>query len=120
MKGAVEVMVVRREGLFEPADIVFDELLGEFGNRFWRVVAITHAPPGVGVDHDVDVGADAVADEANGFEVGLGAHAGAHFVSFEAEADDFGGFIGVGLRRHVHACGAVETDLVADAAAEEF
>ena len=120
LQAAVGFVVVGRQGFFEPGDAVVGEFFGKLIDGGGDVVAIAHAPPGVGVDHEIEIGADGFAHLADGFDVLFGAHAGSHLVGHEAEFGDGGGFFGVALGRHVHAGGTVEADAIADTAADEF
>ena len=113
-------VVVGRQRLFEPGDAVGGHVARQLLDGGRGIAAVAHAPPGVGVHHQVEIGADGLAHQAHGFQVLLRARRGAHFVGAEAQVGDGGGFGGVGLRRHVHAGAAVEADAVADAAAEQF
>ena len=113
-------VIVGRQRFFQPGDAVFGHGAGQFLDGFEAVAAVAHAPPGVGVHHQVEIGADGLAHAGDRFHVPVGAEGGTHFVGAETEAGDGGGFGGVGLRGHVHAGAAVETDAVAHAAAQQL
>ncbi len=84
------------------------------------IITIAHAPPGVRVHHQVEVGPDGVAHPADGFQVLLGPDAGAHFVGPKSELGNGVGFFGIFLGRHIHAGAAVQPNAIAHAAAEQF
>ncbi len=113
-------VVVGGQGLFEPGDAVRGHILRQLFDCGQRVAAVAHAPPGVGVHHQVEIGPDRLAHEAHGFEVLFRARRGAHFVGAKAQAGNCRCFGGVGLRGHIHAGAAIETDAVAHAPAQQF
>ena len=117
---AICVVVVRRQGLFEPRGPVRGDLAREIRHRLGRVADVAHAPPGMGVDHQPHVRADCLAHEPHGFQVLLGPQRGPHLVRGEAKRRDRRRLLGVAFGRHVHAGAAVELDAVAHPAADQF
>src|SRR5262249_11859110 len=108
------------KGLFEPGDSVFGKTFGEPVDGVYDVIAVAHPPPGVRVDHQIEIRADGFAHAADGFEILLGADAGAHLICLEAELRDRVRFFGVLFGRHVHAGAAVQANAVAHTAAEQL
>ncbi len=113
-------MVVRRQRLFQPGDVVLGHGPRQALHRFQGVVAVAHAPPGVRVHHQVEIRTHRLAHQAHGFQILLRTQRRPHFVRAESQGRDRRGLGGVRFGRHIHAGAAVEPDAVAHPPAQQF
>ena len=120
LRASVRFMIVGRQRFFEPRDTILGHLFGDAVHSGVKIVSIAHAPPCVGVHHEIEVGSDGIAHLSQHFDVLFRSHAGTHLVGSEPELRYRGGFRGVLIRRHIHPGGAIEMDAVANTSSDQF
>ena len=113
-------VIVGRQGFLEPADIVVGHVAGDLFDGRETVAAVAHAPPGVGVDHQVEVGPTASRMRRTASRSCSGPSGRAHLVRLEIRVRRRPRLRRHSLRRHIHTRAAVEADAVAHASAEQL
>ena len=109
-----------RQRFFQPGDVVRGHLAGHLLDGGGAVGTVAHAPPAVGIHHEVEIGPGRLAHQPDSFHVLLGPERGTHLVSPKAKLRDGRGFGGETFGRHVHSRAAVKLDAIAHTAAKQL
>ena len=120
LEAQIRRVVLRRQRLFQPGDVEGYHLSRQLLDTFQVVIAVAHAPPGVPVHHEVEIGTDRLTHEAHRLQILLDALRRAHLVCPEPQFGNSGRLGRGGLRWQIEAGASVQPDAVADAPAEEF